>query len=251
MFVRDGAVTPGPSRECDITSFVKGWPKSARQSRDSTVTARRVQSITVPSSRVSRKCHSPGLRSPPPFKNARKKYSLWINYQQTRIYPYPMVWPLLRPWSEIMVSIPLWALKTLEIKGFSALWCTRSLSPFLVFLFLFLSLSLSIYIYIYISLSHSLSLYLFLFVSLSLSLSVSLSLTLCASTYIHTYMHACMHTYICIYIHTYIHTYIYIYIYIGELVSVPPFRPSRVRNSTTSRVRNSTTSWGTIFTLQK
>ena len=24
-----------------------------------------------------------------------------------RIYPYPMVWPLLRPWSETMVSIPL------------------------------------------------------------------------------------------------------------------------------------------------
>ena len=24
-----------------------------------------------------------------------------------RIYPYPMVWPLPRPWSETMVSIPL------------------------------------------------------------------------------------------------------------------------------------------------
>ena len=70
MFVRDGAVTPGPSRECDITFFVKGRPKSARQSRDSTVAARRVQSVTVPSSRVSRECRSPGLRSPP-FKNAR------------------------------------------------------------------------------------------------------------------------------------------------------------------------------------
>ena len=33
MFVRTGAVTPGPSRECDITFFVKGRPKSARQSR--------------------------------------------------------------------------------------------------------------------------------------------------------------------------------------------------------------------------
>ena len=70
MFVRDGAVTPGPSRKCDITFFVKGRPKSARQSRDSTVAARSVQSVTVPSSRVSRECRSPGLR-PPPFKNAR------------------------------------------------------------------------------------------------------------------------------------------------------------------------------------
>ena len=70
MFVRNGAVTPGPSRECDITFFVKGRPKSARQSRDSTVAARRVQSVTVPSSRVSRECRSPGLRSPP-LKNAR------------------------------------------------------------------------------------------------------------------------------------------------------------------------------------
>ena len=65
MFVRDGAVTPGPSRECDITFFGKGRPKSARQSRDSTVAVRRVQSVTVPSSRVSRECRSPGLRSPP------------------------------------------------------------------------------------------------------------------------------------------------------------------------------------------
>ena len=29
-----------------------------------------------------------------------------------------MVWPLPRPWSETMVSDPLWAQKTLEIKGF-------------------------------------------------------------------------------------------------------------------------------------
>ena len=65
MFVRDGAVTPGPSRKCDITFFVKGRRKSARQSRDSTVAARSVQSVTVPSSRVSRECRSPGLRSPP------------------------------------------------------------------------------------------------------------------------------------------------------------------------------------------
>ena len=40
--------------------------------RDSTRAARRVQSVTVPSSRVSRECRSPGLRSPP-FKNARLK----------------------------------------------------------------------------------------------------------------------------------------------------------------------------------
>ena len=40
------------------------------------------------------------------------------NIHNLRIYPYPMVWPLLRPWSETMVSDPLWAQKTLEIKGF-------------------------------------------------------------------------------------------------------------------------------------
>ena len=72
MFLRNGAVTPGPSRECDITFFVQGRPKSARQLHDSTVAACRMQSVTVPSSRVSRECRSPGLRSPP-FKNARLK----------------------------------------------------------------------------------------------------------------------------------------------------------------------------------
>ena len=40
MFVRNGAVTPRPSRECDITFFAKGRPKSVRQSRDSKVAAR-------------------------------------------------------------------------------------------------------------------------------------------------------------------------------------------------------------------
>ena len=30
MFVRNGAVTPGQSRECDIT-YVEGRPKSAQQ----------------------------------------------------------------------------------------------------------------------------------------------------------------------------------------------------------------------------
>ena len=65
MFVRNGAVTPGPSRECDITFFVKRRPKSARQSRDSTVAARRVQSVTIPSSRVSRKCRYHRVKVPP------------------------------------------------------------------------------------------------------------------------------------------------------------------------------------------
>ena len=63
MFVSNGTVTPGPSRECDITFFAKGRPKSARQSRDSTVAARRVQRVTVPSFQVSRECRSPGLNS--------------------------------------------------------------------------------------------------------------------------------------------------------------------------------------------
>ena len=71
MFVRNGAVTPRPSSECDITFFVKGLPKSAQQSHDSTVAARGGQSVTVPSSWVTRKCRSPGLSSPPPIKSAR------------------------------------------------------------------------------------------------------------------------------------------------------------------------------------
>ena len=64
MFFGNGAVTPGQSRECDITFFVKGRPKSAQQLRDSTVAARRVQSVTIPSSRVTRECLSPALRYP-------------------------------------------------------------------------------------------------------------------------------------------------------------------------------------------
>ena len=64
MFVRKGAVTPGPSRECGITFFCKGRPKSVQQLRDSTVAARRAQNLTVPSSRVTRECRYPGLRSP-------------------------------------------------------------------------------------------------------------------------------------------------------------------------------------------
>ena len=73
MFVCNGAVTPGPSRECDITIFVKGRPESVQQLRDSTVAARKAQSVTVPLSRVSRECRSPDLRSPP-LENARQKY---------------------------------------------------------------------------------------------------------------------------------------------------------------------------------
>ena len=62
MFLRNGAVTPGPSRKCDITFFVKGRPKSAQRSLDSAVVARSVQSVTVSSS------FPPGLRSPPRLK---------------------------------------------------------------------------------------------------------------------------------------------------------------------------------------
>ena len=47
-----------------------------------------------------------------------KTEKLLSSSQSLRIYPYPMVWPLPRPWSETMVSIPPWAQKTLEIKGF-------------------------------------------------------------------------------------------------------------------------------------
>ena len=65
MFVCNGAVTPGPSRECNITFFVKGQPQSAFNRMTGTVAERRVQSVTVPSSRVSRECRPPGLRSLP------------------------------------------------------------------------------------------------------------------------------------------------------------------------------------------
>ena len=64
LFVRQGPVPPGPSRECDITFLVKGRPKSVQHLRDSTVAARRAQSVTVPSYRVTRECRSPGLRPP-------------------------------------------------------------------------------------------------------------------------------------------------------------------------------------------
>ena len=72
MFVCNGAVTPGPSRECGITFFFgKGRPNSARQSRDSTVAARRVRErhrTVIPG--VTRMSF-PRVKVPPVFKNAR------------------------------------------------------------------------------------------------------------------------------------------------------------------------------------
>ena len=65
VFLRNGAVTPGPSRECDITFSVQGQPKSAQQLCDSTVAAPRAQSVTVLSTQVTRECCSPGLGAPP------------------------------------------------------------------------------------------------------------------------------------------------------------------------------------------
>ena len=50
-----------------------------------------------------------------------QKQSLRTIYHSLRIYPYPMVWPLPRPWSETMVSIPLSPQKAVEIKGFLGL----------------------------------------------------------------------------------------------------------------------------------
>ena len=85
MFVRDGAVTPGPSRECDITFLVKGLPKSSQQLRESAVAVRRVQSVTVPSFLVERESRSRRLRSPSE-KNARERV-LWAP-----------VFPWTRPW---------------------------------------------------------------------------------------------------------------------------------------------------------
>ena len=75
MFVRDGAVTRGPSRECDITFFVKGRPKSARQSRDSTVECR--AGCRASPSRVSRECRSPGLRSPPLYMGKMGRFVIF------------------------------------------------------------------------------------------------------------------------------------------------------------------------------
>ena len=48
------------------------------------------------------------------FAMYRSKTVSWYRGHSLRIYPYPMVWPLPRPWSETMVS-------DLEIKGFLGL----------------------------------------------------------------------------------------------------------------------------------
>ena len=73
MFVRDGAVTPGPSRKCDITFFVKGRPKSAQQSRDSPVGgaqgAGRHRTVIPGVTRMS----FPRVKVPP-FKNTRQRH---------------------------------------------------------------------------------------------------------------------------------------------------------------------------------
>ena len=45
MLFGSGAVTPGPSCECNITSFGNGQPKLAQPLRDSTVAAHRVQRV--------------------------------------------------------------------------------------------------------------------------------------------------------------------------------------------------------------
>ena len=63
-FVGSGAVTPGSSCECDITSFVSGRPNSAQHLRDNTVAVRRVQSVTVPVMLGERQMSFPRLKVP-------------------------------------------------------------------------------------------------------------------------------------------------------------------------------------------
>ena len=53
-----------------------------------------------------------------PFWTIQKQGTV---HHSLQIYPHPMVWPLPRPWSQTMVSDPLWAQKTLEIKAFLGL----------------------------------------------------------------------------------------------------------------------------------
>ena len=55
------------------------------------------------------------------FKTSRGCHASLLTSWNLRIYPYPMVWPLPRTWSQTMVWIPLWAQKTLETKGFLGL----------------------------------------------------------------------------------------------------------------------------------
>ena len=86
--LRNGAVRPGPSRECDITFVVNRRPKSVQQLRDSRAAARRTRSVTVPSSWVTRECRCPGLRSPR-FKKCRKvrcanTQPSWLRWAKSR-----------------------------------------------------------------------------------------------------------------------------------------------------------------------
>ena len=72
MFVRDGAVTPGPSRKCDITLFAKGWPMvcatMAWQYRGSAQGAGH-RTVVPAVTRMS----FPRVKVPPRVQNARDK----------------------------------------------------------------------------------------------------------------------------------------------------------------------------------
>ena len=76
MFVRNGDVTPGPSRERETSHLLRSSVLTLRDDQDmrsNRVTVQwrraRAESVTVPSSRVTRECCSPGLRSQnPPLK---------------------------------------------------------------------------------------------------------------------------------------------------------------------------------------
>ena len=62
------------------------------------------------------------LNLSPPETSENFTFFTFITWSHSlRIYPYPMVWPLPRPWPETLVSTPLRAQKTLEIKGFLGL----------------------------------------------------------------------------------------------------------------------------------
>ena len=105
------------------------WAKS----RDSSPRAQRLKKINLACKNPSRmKCSifkleifNLDLQNSPQKKKKNRGLaggSLEIfNLHSLRIYPHPMVWPLPRPWSETVVSIPLWAQKTLEMKGFLGL----------------------------------------------------------------------------------------------------------------------------------
>ena len=80
---------------------------------------------SIVAERVATASASYRIENPPKSRKKEKTLSFlslfWGKNQQNQIYPYPLVWPLPRPWSETMVSIPLWALQTLCIKGFLSL----------------------------------------------------------------------------------------------------------------------------------